>query len=82
MPMKRRISKRRAPEAPAWATFFACGWDFFDDLRDFGMTEAEAAEVAEDAWRQHGAAFMASWQPQPNRALPWAAEQFGVPECR
>lgn len=95
MPMKRRLDKRREIVAPeAWNVMFECGHDFLRDLEPLGLPDAlqlptesevhkaaKAAwdEAARNAWALHGRAFMLQWEPQPNRALPWAAEAFGLP---
>jgi len=97
MPAKRRKDKRRATVAPeAWNMAFAVGADYFGDLAPLGLVEphrlppkgdartlAQAAwdEALREAWARHGRAFMARWQPQPGRALPWAAEAFGLPQA-
>lgn len=97
MPAKRRLNKRRATVAPeAWEMPFTCGHDYFGSLAPAGLAEPctlppasdarDAAQAAwdaalRDAWGRHGRAFMAAWEPQPGRALPWAAEAFGLPEA-
>lgn len=97
MPAKRRLNKRRATVAPeAWEMAFATGHDYFAALAPAGLVEPctlpptsdarEAAQAAwdatlRDAWARHGRAFMAAWEPQPGRTLPWAAEAFGLPEA-
>jgi len=97
MPAKRRLNKRRATLPPeAWEMPFTCGHDYFAALAPLGLAEPcdlppesdarEAAQAAwdealRDAWARHGAAFMAAWEPQSGRALPWAAEAFGLPEA-
>lgn len=96
MPVKRRKDKRRATLPPeAWQMPFTCGHDFFGALAPLGLVEphrlppeSEAREAAKSAWRaalrdawaREGRAFMAAWEPQPGRALPWAAEAFGLPD--
>ena len=35
--------------------------------------------VAREAWQRLGAAFMASWEPEPYLPAPWALEAFGEP---
>lgn len=98
MPLKRRKDKRRATLPPeAWEMPFTCGHDYFGTLAPLGLVEphrtppesdardaAKAAwdEALADAWGQHGRAFMAAWEPQPNRALPWAADAFGLPDAQ
>lgn len=95
MPMKRRTDKRREAVAPeAWDLMFESGHDFLGDLDALGLPDplrpppesdaraaAQAAwdDVIRDAWARHGRAFMQQWEPRPNRALPWAAETFGLP---
>lgn len=95
MPAKRRLHKRRATVAPeAWAMVFQSGFDYFAALAPLGLVEpcalppesdARAAAEAEwegalrNAWERHGRAFMAEWEPQAGRALPWAAKAFGLP---
>lgn len=96
MPIKRRRDKRRANvPADAWNTLFLSGHDYLGDLDALGLPEplccppdsaarerAEAAwrEAARAAWGLYGAAYMRTWQPTPTRALPWAAEAFGLPK--
>lgn len=96
MPAKRRTNKRRATVAPeAWAMVFQSGFDYFAELAPLGLVEpcalppqSDARAVAQaewegalrDAWARHGRAFMGAWEPQAGRALPWAAEAFGLPD--
>jgi hypothetical protein len=95
MPVKRRKDKRRANLPPeAWDMVFTSGHDYFGDLDPLGLVEphrappesqarpdAEAAwdDALREAWAVHGRAFMAQWEPQPGKPLPWAAETFGLP---
>jgi hypothetical protein len=83
-------------ELEAWESFFAGGHDFFGTAADFaGLTEplrvepkgrAEANRAwmaaALAAWGRVGALFLATWEPTPNRAAPWARENFGDPSSR
>lgn len=83
MPVKRRLSKRRLASAPAeaWFNTFAAGHDFLGDLAEFGFPDdAAARDGAREAWREHGAAFLAAWQPYPAQPTPWALDAFGKPE--
>jgi hypothetical protein len=98
MPAKRRKDKRRATLPPeAFEVAFMCRFDYFEALAPLGLVEpirtppeSKAREVAQaawdealrDAWAREGAAFMASWEPQLGRALPWAAEAFGLPDIQ
>ena len=79
MPVKRRIDKRNnaGPPATAWEMVFASGYDYLGDLLPFGIRDdAAAREAAQDAWKRHGAAFMANWVPTAAQPLPWAAVAF------
>ena len=98
MPTKRRKDKRRGTVAPdAWDMLFTCGHDYLGDLAPLGLPDplhlppesdaravAQAAwdEAARDAWTRHGAAFLRQWEPVPGRAVPWAAEAFGLPDMK
>ena len=94
MPVKRRISKRRTRTTLAtWELVFDCGYDFFGDLEDLGLhdpsnlrgADREAAskvwhDTLREAWAEHGAEFMRTWEPTESDPLPWAAVKFGLPE--
>jgi len=98
MPAKRRLNKQRGTVAPeAWESLFLSGFDYFNALAPLGLpdplglppeSDARAAaeatwlDAARDAWARHGPGFMRQWQPVPGRALPWAAEAFGLPEAQ
>jgi hypothetical protein len=79
MPVKARHAKRRrslTADLHAWEMLFTCGTDYFGDL---GMSDAEALAAAPEAWRRLGAAFLATWQPETPRAVPWALQTYGEP---
>jgi hypothetical protein len=96
MPVKRRMAKRRvdpAAEVAAWDCMFDAGHDFFDDLRDIGVTahhdrwadrvtieaqRSELLELTEAAWHRLGHLFLIERKPDPHRT-PWALGQFGEP---
>jgi len=82
MPRKRRMAKRRADIAPAWAQLFESGFDFFHDLAPFGLhTDAAAREAAREAWAEFGEDFMRARDPREHvRPQPWAFEEYGDPE--
>jgi hypothetical protein len=67
-------------EVKAWAMAFASSWDFFGDLRPYGLADDKAVRRAvKAAWTRLGARFMSTWKPTPARARPWALERFGKP---
>lgn len=92
MPVKRRLPKTRAtrPEAPldAWATFFAFGRDYFNDLGPYGIDVSDRATV-EAAWAHYGHAYLAHWPVLrqtyfPGESVdadgqPWALTALGDP---
>jgi len=82
MPVKRRLSKWRTTIPPGdWDMTFYSGTDFLNELADYGLeTDQQVREAAREAWAQHGRAYMATWQPEPEKPLPWAAHEFGLPE--
>lgn len=98
MPVKRRIEKRRVDpraEADAWRCMFDCGHDFFDDLRDIGVTShhdphppqalaekqrAELREATEAAWHRLGDLWLRSNPPAAGKT-PWALQTFGEPNA-
>ena len=61
MPVKRKRSKRRVDpvaEAEAWATAFASGHDFFNDLAPFGIEGAAIREAMPEAWSRLGKIYI------------------------
>ena len=64
---------------------FTFGRDYFHDLARLGIddddaiTDARAREKTKHAWQQLGRSFMASWDPDDPRELPWAWNEFGAP---
>jgi hypothetical protein len=51
-------------ELKAWATAFTFSWDFFGDLKHYGLADDKAVRrVAKAAWKRLGARFMATWKP-------------------
>lgn len=89
MPRRQRQAKRRnSPEieAEAWATLFATGRDFFDDLKEWGFrrelfapgTAARAA--APEAWKRLGRIFLDRGLGDGFLCETWALKQFGEPE--
>jgi hypothetical protein len=88
MPRKRRTPKRRidrAVELKAWTDLFETGFDFFDDLDEFGLVGDENKRTAaRSAWKRLGAEFMHIWREKPHFAgqMLWAFEQFGEPPCQ
>ncbi len=84
MPVKRRISKRRVSpdaEVEAWATAFATGWDFFGDLKPFGLeTYDQIREAAPEAWKRLGRIFLDRRMGDDFNGPNWALEQIGEPE--
>lgn len=82
MPVRRRKSKARPDEVRAWATFMLSGHDFFDDLADIGLVEAEAEPLAEQTWRRIGVEVLA-YLDQLHAGFRsyerpiWAEERFG-----
>lgn len=86
MPAKRRPPKTR-PEAPleAWGPLFAWGYDYFSDLRPYGVDPADTKAVLE-AWRVLGSIFLDQWprlrnyySPGLPDAQPWALTALGDP---
>jgi hypothetical protein len=48
-------------ELKAWATAFTFSWDFFGDLKHYGLADDKAVRrVAKAAWKRLGARFMAT----------------------
>lgn len=88
MPVKRRSQKRRVDpraEVEAWAMVFQAGYDFFGELRDFGVGLSEHGvpdrSATADAWARLGHLFMESEHADPQREC-WAAREFGEPDAR
>ena len=92
MPVKRRKAKARPEDLAAWSTYFECGFDFFGDLADAGVTaqhsEEPSREAALQAWQRLGAAFMEQFtaeqaqQRHPRTEPPFAVREFGMPPRR
>ena len=89
MPVKRRTPKRRtnlAAELEAWATYFDCGHDFFNELPRIGVdcerSRGPERAVAEEAWHRLGARYLADPEPKlkPHSEL-WALKEFGEPHA-
>ena len=86
MPAKRTRIGRPATSAAqlrAWSGCFRWGAEYFcDATRAFGYDEPWRIprKDIEAAWRVHGRAFMATWEPEPHREWPWALVEFGPPE--
>lgn len=98
MPVKRRLAKRRidpAAELAAWAGTFETGHDFFDELRDLGVTahherfvdretrdqqRAELHELTRAAWHRLGRTYLNNQSGEPVEC--WALDTFGEPQCR
>lgn len=96
MPRKRTSAKRRLDpraEMAAWSCIFESGHDFFDDLREIGVTahheahpprallesqRAELRELTEAAWRRLGELWLQS-NPPTDGNTPWALQAFGDP---
>lgn len=84
MPVRRRVNRRNAGEAGAWAGYFQSGFDFFDELYAIGLTDATAEPIAEETWRRIGADVIAQIEAlhvgfyPPPRPF-WAEEMFGPP---
>jgi hypothetical protein len=67
-------------ELKAWATAFTFSWDFFGDLKRYGLADDKAVRrAAKAAWKRLGARFMAAWKPTPARKTPWTLDRFGAP---
>src|SRR5262249_8593692 len=63
-------------ELKAWATAFTFSWDFFGDLKHYGLADDKAVRrAAKAAWKRLGARFMATWEPTPARKTPWALDK-------
>jgi len=69
----------------AWGELFACGYDFFGDLKPLGFPSDDADRAARaaapEAWRRFGKPWLESGahkgpgQPE----TPWAVAEFGYP---
>jgi hypothetical protein len=64
MPTKRKPIRRdnAQAEALAWSETFSSGYDFFDDLADFGIDDAKMSRadflvLAQKAWDRFGNQF-------------------------
>lgn len=84
MPVRRRVDRRKAGEARAWAFYFLSGYDFFDDLDDVGLTAEVAASIAEETWHRIGREVIAHLDQmhvgfRPYDRPIWAEQQFGAP---
>jgi hypothetical protein len=65
-------------ELKAWATAFTFSWDFFGDLKHYGLADDKAVRrAAKAAWKRLGARFMATWKLTPARKTPWALDIEG-----
>jgi len=64
-----------------WKMVFTCGYDYFGDLDEFGLTDdLQKQAKARIAWAHFGARFMRYWDAKAQgREAPWAFEQFGAP---
>lgn len=87
MPVRRRKSKARASDVAAWAEYFQCGHDFFDELKAIGHTEETAAPLAESVWHEIGVAVIAHLDAihagfHPYERPIWAEREFGPPGGR
>jgi hypothetical protein len=85
MLVKRRIPKKRfsrTSELDSWGTLFECGHDYFSETGF--ANEADARAAAREVWQRLGAKFLARRRADTPewREVPWALEQFGVPEDR
>mgnify|MGYP006951541860 CR=1 FL=1 len=90
MPAKKTVPKQRAenPNIPleAWATKFAFGHDYFNDLGRYGIKDSDR-DAVERAWAYYGKTFLDHWHviretffPGENAADdPWALTTFGNP---
>jgi hypothetical protein len=84
MSTKRRSIRRpasRARELAAFSWLFRFGTEYCHDLdRHLGVRQEDLSEAdIALAWARLGSSFMASWQPEDRRPLPWAYEKFGPP---
>lgn len=84
MPVRRRIDRRRADDARAWAGYFLSGCDFFDDLEAVGLNEETAAPIAEETWHAIGHDVIRYLDDLHRGFAPverpiWAEEQYGPP---
>ena len=95
MPVKRRLGKRRIDqqaELQAWSGLFKCGYDYFNELDNWGAWPAtDTADqskraAAKAAWKRLGAAFLAEWRagglhgrPMAPLDTTWALSEFGEP---
>ncbi|TCJ39205.1 hypothetical protein [Parafrankia sp. BMG5.11] len=86
MPVKRRAAKRRVDverEYEVWSAIFGDGYDFFDELPEFGLLSAGhgrvSLELAREPWQRFGARWLAE-HGQERRLHPiWALSEFGQP---
>jgi hypothetical protein len=87
---KRRMSKakknlRDIEEVRAWEVAFACGRDYFNNLRDLGFDFHQREvdhDVAREAWSRLRTAFyeLRATRPDPiGGEVPWAEREFGNP---
>ena len=86
MPAKRKVQKRRLDprgEAEAWAGLFDSGYDFFGDLRSYGVAlddyDRADPETSVEAWHRLGPIFLAARPPQARPS--WAERKFGAPRA-
>jgi hypothetical protein len=86
MPVKRRVDKRRISsddERLAWAGFFDCGYDYFNDLPAIGVETDQYnrpdSETARAAWKVHGPTLAAG--PFPRIKCGFALAEYGEPDA-
>lgn len=84
MPVRRRVDRRKAGEAEAWAGYFYAGADFFEDLDRVGLTEKTAGPIAEETWHRLGPDVLRYLEELHRGYAPverpiWAEEQYGPP---
>lgn len=87
MPVRRRQSKARASDVAAWADYFMCGADYFDELAAISHTEETAAPIARQVWHEIGEAVIAHLDAfhagfHPYERPIWAEREFGPPGRR
>jgi hypothetical protein len=71
----------RARELAAFSWLFRFGTDYCHDLdRHLGVRQEDLSEAdIALAWARLGQSFMATWEGEPHRPLPWAHERYGPP---
>lgn len=77
MPVRRRKQRRRAG-LQAWRIYLECGFDWFGDLDDIGMTEPVPREAALAAWLQYRDQLRDEWAVtrHPSLGPAWAETEF------